>query len=70
MTTGDSMSDPLEVQCPYCGDKLVETQISPVGVIPDLGDKIKRDRFYLKHQGGRDSPCPVVDAVLALGYKA
>ena len=64
------MSDPLEVACPYCGESLIETQITPVGVIPDLGNKITRDKFYFKHSGGSKRPCPVYDAVLALGFKA
>ncbi len=67
--TGDNMSDPLEVACPYCGESLIESQITPVGVVPNLKE-MTRDKFYFKHSGNKDRPCPVYDAVLALGFKA
>ena len=68
--SGDGMSDALEIACPYCGESLIETQVTPVGVVPNPKDKSTRDKFYFKHSGTNNRPCPVYDAVLALGFKA
>ncbi len=68
--TGDSMGDPLEIQCPYCGESLIESRITDVGIIPKLGTNEKKDRFYFRHIVNKDSKCPVYDGFLTLGYRA